>query len=183
MPAILLLILSKIWTFLKSIPLTYVLAGIVAVGVFYLGYHLGSEHSTKVITQYKDRIVKVADQIAAGQTKIETKIVTQYKDRVVYVTKVADQNKETAQTIVPDQEEVSNGWVATHDAAAQNQIVDKDKAKDPTPSGVKSTDALGIVSENYGICETNKEQLESLQNWITETQANIEKANKGKKIK
>lgn len=46
------------------------------------------------------------------------------------------------------------------------------------PDGpVKATDALAIVNDNYAAANANKVKLDALQQWITETEANVQKAN------
>lgn len=50
-------------------------------------------------------------------------------------------------------------------------------AEDATGSGIKDTEALDTVIQNYAICELNAEQLTQLQEWVRQSKAAVDKAN------
>jgi hypothetical protein len=75
------------------------------------------------------------------------------------------------------QHDMSNGWVELHDAAARLANPDAILASDKSPSGVMDNSALAVVISNYAIAHENKQQLISLQKWITDNKAAIDAAN------
>lgn len=48
---------------------------------------------------------------------------------------------------------------------------------DATDSGIKDTQALDTIVQNYSIAEQNKEHILALQKWIREAQKEVEKQN------
>ena len=55
--------------------------------------------------------------------------------------------------------------------------LDPQKTTDDTDSIVKDNQALGTVLANYSVCLQNAQQLVSLQSWILETKASVDKQN------
>jgi hypothetical protein len=70
-------------------------------------------------------------------------------------------------------EHIPNGLHA-HNASASGRDADTTRSSDGTPSGVKDNQALGVVIQNYSICQQNAEQLRSLQEWISRTQTSTQ---------
>ncbi len=78
---------------------------------------------------------------------------------------------------MPDKQQLSNGWVYTHDASAAGRNADATGSADATPSGVEANQALGTVVNNYSGCQETRQQLISLQNWVIDTKRNIDEQN------
>ena len=79
---------------------------------------------------------------------------------------------------VPEQYELSNGWIHAHNAAASPKInLDLSLASDGTSSSVKDNQALQTVVENYSICLQNAQQLSSLQKYLLEVNKKIDEEN------
>jgi hypothetical protein len=103
--------------------------------------------------------------------------VTEYVDRtntihdkeIVYRDRLVDLGE--------GQNNLSNGWVELHDAAAKLADPDAILASDKSPSGVMDNAALAVVLTNYRVAHENKQQLISLQKWITDNKAAIDAAN------
>lgn len=49
---------------------------------------------------------------------------------------------------------------------------------DPTDSGVKDTEALDVVVQNYSSFKLNAAQLEALQKWVVEAKKEVDRQNK-----
>lgn len=172
----------------KLIPLPYRIAISVAlvtalvVGPFWYGHTKGYD---KAETKYKGQIEQLVTDATLLQSKldaeianIKVEIVTEYVDRVrtvkekeyVYIKQAAD--------VVPNQCELSDGWVYLHDASARGYDADTTRSSDDSPSGVEDNQALGRVVENYSTCEENRQQLIALQQFVREAQAAVEEANR-----
>lgn len=155
------------------VPLPYkILAGVLLLGaVAGFSYVKGYGHASD---KYELQIAKDAaeaerkyNELLIKKNKVDVQIVTEYVDRIVEVVKWRTKNVEVIK-LVPDTGVLSNGWVHVHDASAQARDADATRASDATPSGIKTTEALEGVVDNYAACKKNSEQLAALQKWIRE---------------
>ncbi len=131
-------------------------------GVYKIGYEAGkietAESMQKQVEYWKEQSGKVTE-----------KIVIEYVDRVEEIVKWRTKNVEVIK-LVPSGCELSDGWVSVHDSSAEGRDADPTRAADDTPSGIKDTEALGTIVENYASCHENREQVIALQSWIREQQ-------------
>jgi len=161
------------------IPFPYkILGGLAAflmavIIAFSFGYKNGSAKSDLVIQTYSRQAMEAYVKIQDNQNKINEKIVTQYVDKIQTVKEKEYVYVNAANNFVPKQNQMSEGWIYTHDRAALLEEADKEKAKDPNPSGIYDTEALASIVTNYSKCNQNAVQLESLQNWIKESTKSI----------
>jgi len=173
---------------LKSIPflsgLSFSKIGIVLVvslllfcGGAWWGYTKGSAKSEAVISAYEKKLTDLQTKLDEKQVQIIDHVITKYVTKVVHIKDVGEHNENVAKTVVPDTGVLSNGWVYTHNAAAANQEADPARAVDDTSSGVKDTEALATVIDNYATYNKLKAQLEALQQYINETNASIDAEN------
>ena len=79
---------------------------------------------------------------------------------------------------MPSQYDLSNGWVYLHDVSAKGSDADSTRAADEAASGIRDNQALAVVVTNYSRCRENSEQLRSLQEWVVESQKEVDKTNK-----
>jgi len=117
-----------------------------------LAAELDLAHTTqRVVSQYIDRVTVVRDR---GQTII--------REVPVYVTQTAD-----AQCPVPV------GFVRMHDAAAAGTVPDPGSAGDVDAAapGITLSGVASTVAYNYTTCHEIREQLISLQDWVTRIRA------------
>lgn len=152
-----------------------ILAAILALlaafgGLYKTGYNSGAEVSKTEIARYKNKSLALQKKLAAAQTQVDTKIVTEYKDRTAYVDRVVYKTKTVVQTSVPEQYNLSNGWVYAYNQSVAGEEVDPTKASDGKPSSTTDRTALLAIAGNNGICLANQAQLDSLQKWILETE-------------
>jgi hypothetical protein len=162
------------------IPLPYRILGAVvafaAVGAF--GYIKGVEQGNlkqeRAIAQKNIELIKLNEKLAANKDKTITEYVDKWKvvkeREFVYV--------DTAKNGVPSGGYLSNGWINLHDTAVVLGEVDRVKASDATQSNIKDSQALATIVGNYSVCLQNAQQLSSLQQWILDSQAAIEKSKK-----
>ena len=168
---------------LGMIPLPYRILGAVFIilGVFVFGYMKGlkvGEDKIKLFqAEAKAKYEKMQHELEVAKNTVNTKIVTEYVDKIIYITKWRTKNVEIIKE-VPSNCELSNGWVHVHDAAASSKEADRTAATDGPSSGIKDTEALETVVDNYGACAANTEKLKSWQKWYTEQQTVIGKINR-----
>ena len=169
---------------INLIPLPYkILGAFVAVAALTgAGYFYGQKHANAACeVERLKRDAANAEAIAALGSKneeIRERVVTEYVDRTrtirekeyIYVT--------AANSEVPSQYILSNGWVTLHNVAAAPVYVSPvpGTVGDATPSGVTDNAALGTVVSNYSICKQNAEQLVALQRWVTEIRVAADQA-------
>ena len=185
------------------IPLPYRILGAVVVIAGALGgaYITGrGDGANAVEHRYAAQELARTQQAARDATRIHNleqqlsntsaQVVTQYVDRVNTVTRREYVYRDAATNQVPAQNTLSNGWIYIHDLAASvrhnsdgspastNGDADPTRASDATPSGIADNQALSFVVTNYGICSRNAEQLAALQQWIRDSQQQVEASNR-----
>lgn len=140
------------------------------------GYMKGSAHAEIELANYHAKAEKQISELEKKNTEISGHVVTEYVDRVNTI-----HDKEviykTATAKMEPQHDMSNGWVELHDAAARLANPDAILASDKSPSGIMDNSALAVVIGNYAVCHENKQQLISLQKWITDNKSAIDAAN------
>ena len=167
------------------IPLPYkLLAGVaLIIGVFFYGYMKGSAYAEAELQRFAAEKNKVIADLEKKNSEISNKVVTEYVDRVNVIKEKEYVYKNLAQTSVPSQHDMSNGWVFTHDISASSGDADPTRASDATASGITDTTALVGIVGNYSRCLQNSQQLISLQKWINDNRAEVERINAEKSKK
>lgn len=149
----------------------------IVLGAAGWGYMKGSAHAEIELANYQAKAEKQISNLKTENTRISDNVVTEFVDRtntihdkeIVYRDRLVDLGK--------GQNNLSNGWVELHDAAAKLADPDAVLASDLSPSGIMDNAALAVVLTNYRVAHENKQQLISLQKWITDNQAAIAAAN------
>ena len=168
---------------LGMIPLPYRILGavLIVMGAFVFGYMKGlrvGEDKIKLFqAEAKAKYEKMQHELEVAKNTVNTKIVTEYVDKIIYITKWRTKNVEIIKE-VPSNCELSNGWVHVHDASASSTDANRTAAADGASSGIKDTEALETVVDNYGTCAANAEKLTALQNWVKEQQIAVGKINR-----
>lgn len=165
------------------IPLPYrILAAIIiALSLVGFGYYKGLQVSKDRIAAFeakaKIEYEKLKNAYEKAKNDVNTKVVTEYVDRIIYVTKWRTKNVEVIKE-VPSNCELSAGWVHVHDSSASGRDADSTAAADGASSGIKDTEALATVVDNYGACAANTEKLKAWQKWYTEQRGAVGKINR-----
>ena len=168
---------------LNMIPLPYKIlaAALIVAGAFIYGYMKGVAVGDAKIKLFQAKAIAQYQELQAAYEKaknnVNEKIVTEYVDRIVYVTKWRTKNVEIVKE-VPSNCELSAGWVHVHNSSAEGSDADRAAAADGTSSGIKDTEALETVVDNYGICAANAEKVKAWQKWYTEQRAVVGKINR-----
>jgi hypothetical protein len=171
---------------LSMIPLPYKLLAAVAlvIGIFVYGYMKGSAYADAELARFAAKHATQVAELEKKNSAISDKVVTEYVDRVNVIKEKEYVYRDLAQTAVPNQHIMSNGWVFAHDASATNGDADTARSSDASPSGIADNSSLITIIGNYSRCQQNAEQLIGLQNWIAENKTAIDELNtKAKKSK
>jgi hypothetical protein len=165
------------------IPLPYkLLAGAaLIIGVFLFGYMKGSAYAEAELAKFSAKANKQIADLEKKNSEISTKVVTQYVDRVNTIKEKEYVYLDRAKNNVPAQHDMSNGWMFAHDASASGSDADPTRSSDASPSGIKDNQALVTIIQNYSRCMQNSQQLIGLQQWINDNKRAIEESNKGAK--
>jgi hypothetical protein len=172
---------------LNMIPLPYRILAviIVALALYSTGYYKGLQVSKERIALFEAKALADYQQLRAAYERakndVNEKIVIKYVDRIVEVVKWRTKNVEIVKE-VPSNCELSAGWVHVHDSSAEGRDADSAAAADGTSSGIKDTEALEVVADNYGICAINAEKVKAWQDWYTNQQTVVGKINRGEEI-
>ena len=156
----------------KILPIVFIVLG--AAG---WGYMKGSAHAEIELANYQAKAEKQISELKTENTRISDNVTTEYVDRVNTIHDKEVIYRDRLVNLGEGQNNLSNGWVELHDAAARLADPDAVLASDKSPSGVMDNAALAVVLTNYRVCHENKQQLISLQRWITDNKAAIDAAN------
>ena len=156
----------------KILAIIFLIAG--AAG---WGYMKGSAHAEIELANYQAKAENQISELKTENTRISDNVTTEYVDRVNTIRDKEIIYRDRLVELGPGTAEVSTGWVELHDAAAKLADPDAILASDKSPSGVMDNAALAVVLTNYRVAHANKQQLISLQKWITDNKAAIEAAN------
>ena len=149
----------------------------IVLGAAGWGYIKGSAHAEIELANFQAKAEKQISDLKSENTKISDNVVTEYVDVVRTITDKETIYKDRLVGLGEGTNNLSNGWVELHDASARLADPDAVLASDMSPSGVMDNAALTVVLSNYSTCHANKQQLISLQRWITDNKVAIEKAN------
>jgi plasmid maintenance system antidote protein VapI len=179
---------------LSLIPAPYrILVGIALVAsllgfTYYKGYSKGRARADTEVAAYVTKLTEKALIIERQQARINELVNDSTHDKIDTVKVRVAHNVPVPvpgpTVYLPDtttrslRVELPIGWVSVHNASARNDNADSALAANAEASGVTPNDALRFIVQNYGVCQENAIRLESLQNWIKQTQLNVEQANK-----
>jgi len=163
----------------SMIPFPVKISIIIAIilGAVGFGYMKGKEGAKIAIANYQAESEKQIADLEKQNSEISNKVVTQYVDKINTVKEKEYVYVDAAKNSVPNQYELSNGWVYTHDASVTNGNADTTGSSDAAASGVKDNQALATIIGNYSVCIQNANQLTSLQQWIIDNQKAISDSN------
>ena len=170
---------------LSMIPLPYriLLFAMIVGGAFAAGYKKGGEAGELEIQRAANEAEELAIALKKEQAMVREVVKVEYVDRVTKIKEKETKIIEAASEAVPGQQDLSNGWVHAHNAAASPAIdLDMNLAADNTSSFVRDNVALQTVVENYSICLQNAQQLSSLQKYLIEVNKTIDEENKKRGI-
>lgn len=162
----------------SMIPLPAKLSAIVFVIVSCIGfgYLKGAEKAKADLAEYQIEAEKQISDLKTENAKISDNVTIKFVDRTNTIREKEVIYNNSAGQLQPKYD-LSNGWIHLHDAAAKLADPNSQLAGDNSPSGIMDNTALAVVLSNYARCHENKEQLVSLQTWITDNKAAIDKAN------
>lgn len=145
---------------------------IALASAYFIGKNKGENISEVEITKYEGQVATLQGQLRAAQAKVTTRVVTEYVTKVAYQDRIVYRNNDIIRTVVRDrpvEQTISKGAIYAHNQAAKLEAIDPTLAGDSTPSGVQDSELTATVSDNYGTYHNVKEQLKSLQKWVTDT--------------
>jgi hypothetical protein len=149
----------------------------IVLGAAGWGYMKGSAHAEVELANYQAKAEKQISELKTENTRISDNVTTEYVDRVNTIHDKEIIYRDRLVELGEGKNNLSNGWVELHDAAAKLADPDAVLASDLSPSGIMDNAALAVVLTNYRVAHENKQQLISLQKWITDNRAAIDAAN------
>ena len=161
------------------IPLPYKILAVVLVvgGAFAAGYRKGTAQGEVMVQQAANEAEQLKIELEKEQANIKERVVTEYVDKIKVVTQKETIYRDAAEKQVPGKFNLTNGWVYLHDTSVKGEELNPEMTTDDTDSVVKDNQALGTVLAYYSVCLQNAQQLVSLQSWILETKASVDKQN------
>lgn len=166
------LIPKSVWKYVAIL----VAVGALLSGAYFKGYDKAEDKYLAEIAEFNAQKIVLEARLQTALSEVKVEVVTEYVDRVKVVKEKEYVYRDKIVT-VPSKCELSDGWVRLHDASARGSDAGTTDFTDETPSGIRDTQALGTVIENYSICHQNAEQLKSLQQWVRSAQAEVLRLN------
>jgi len=154
------------------IPAPYKYAAIALLLIAYGGfcYVKGASgvHKEWEADRLNQKLLVIKKQVQ--QAEVTTKVITQYVDRVQTVKeKGAEIIKEVPVYVTQYDNSrciINNGFIRLHDAAVNSLYPGAATDIDETASTITLSRVIEVVTENYGICHETEEQLIGLQTWV-----------------
>lgn len=162
---------------LIPLPIKIMAIIFIVLGAAGWGYMKGSAHAEIELANYQAKAEKQISDLKTENARISDNVTTEFVDRVNTIHDKEVIYKDRLVNLGEGTNNLTNGWVELHDAAARLADPDAQLASDKSPSGVMDNAALAVVLSNYSVCHANKQQLISLQTWITDNKRAIEAVN------
>ncbi len=149
----------------------------IVLGAAGFGYMKGSAHAEIELANFQAKAEKQISELKTENAKISDNVTTEFVDRVNTIHEKEVVYRDKLVNLGEGTNDLSNGWIELHDSAAKLADPDAQLASDKSPSGLMDNAALAVVLSNSRVCHENKQQLISLQRWITDNKAAIDAAN------
>jgi hypothetical protein len=173
---------------LKLIPTPYKIGAIVvlAASLWLHGFTKGNARASRTIAAYVAKANTSENTLFRKQAATDINVLWTYAAKTdtirVRTTKNVEVSKDVPGPVVFVHDTVTRvelplGWLSVHNASARADNADSASAVNGTASGVTPNDALGLVVQNYGVCQENAVRLKSLQDWISQTRLNVDSVN------
>lgn len=134
-------------------------------GLILAAYLYGGQSYRAAIAEMKERVRQAEQQSEQANARLAEEVAKKQKviKETVYV------NREVIREVAGKQIDstcaLPNSAVSLHDSASRNEVAERARATDGTPSGTKASELLDRVVENYGACHENAEKLKGWQEW------------------
>jgi len=151
-----------------KLPAELIGVAVLTASAYLLG-GLETELTWRARVEELEAKVKVAEEKSQQvNVVIQEKVVTKVKviKENVYVNR--EIIKEVAGKQLDSQCTLPKSTVSLHDSASRNEVAGRAESTDGTPSGVKASDLLDTVVQNYGTCNEVREKLSAWQEWYRE---------------
>jgi len=148
-------------------------AEIIGVILLSAGMYLFGSYGTEMV--WRARVEELEAKVKVAEEKSQQVNVV-IQERVVTKVKVIKENvyvnreviKEVAGKQLDAQCTLPKSTVSLHDSASRNEVAGRAEATDGTSSGVKASELLDTVVQNYGTCNEVREKLKAWQEWYVE---------------
>ena len=134
-------------------------------------YRLGASHVQAQWDAERARLATVKAKTEAAQAETTTRVVTQYVDRVQTVRERGKTIVQKVPVYVPSDStcDLPAGFRVLHDAAAAGEL--PNPAGDADAASVSAQTVAATVADNYATYHATVEQLGALQQWVREQQS------------
>jgi len=161
-----------------SIPAYLVGMMITAIGLYYGGVRSSDAAWEAKVAEAKEQVKLAENKSREVNTVIETRVV----EKVKIVKEKTNANKKIIKEVAGVQLdakcELPNSTVVLVNSASKNEVPGGPAVSDGASSGVKASDLLDTVVENYGRYNEIREKLITWQEWYKQQKRIFEEVNK-----
>lgn len=142
--------------------------GVVILSAVAVVWMHGYSRGERKLFEYQAEQAQAAVPVIVRQGAVTEKVVTRYRDRIVKVNAETVTIEKEIPVYVPASADcvLSRGWVQLHDAAATRTVPAAPGGVDVTAPAIAASQALQGVVGNYAACHATGEQLIALQAWV-----------------
>lgn len=138
-----------------------------AAGIFISGGIWTQREFLKEIEKAKEEIARIEKESEEKTAEIETV----YKDKIVVIKEKGDVIIQKVPEYISKTSDakcdVPNGFVVLHNSAVKNEVPNTTREFNEESSGVELSTVAKTVTGNYTTCNEVREQLKSLQDWVS----------------
>lgn len=148
----------------------YIVFLAIVFGSLFAAYYKGKTDASK---DYEIQLLenqKKIDDLIIKQAEVKDKVITEYVTKTKVIKEKGDNVVTKIKEYVITDCIIPNNAVSLYDDAVNNTDSATD-VTDASPSEFTATEVITNAASNFSICHQNRQQLISLQQWITETHA------------
>lgn len=152
-----------------AIAIRLALIGLVTLILTAGSYRLGTSHVQAQWDAERERLATIKAKTETAQAETTTRVVTQYVDRVQTVRERGKAIVQKVPIYVPTDSaacDLPAGFRVLHDAAAAGTL--PDPAGDADAASVPAQIVAATVADNYATYHATVEELSALQKWVRE---------------
>lgn len=142
-------------------------AGLLAYAGLVL-YNSGKKQANHKITEYEQKIDRLNSELARKEIVVRERVITNYHTKEIIRTKTEYKNNDIIRNLVPEQFNLSEGWIHSHNQLVEGKEISPTLASNTKASKTSDKEALEVIATNYNIANKNTDQLETLQNYLRE---------------
>lgn len=148
--------------------------------VSFISYNKGLNEARFAVIKYEKEKTELQAKLNEATAKVDIRYVTKYIEKEAEIKYVAGKTVTVVKEVVPEQYNLSQGWINTYNASVAGAEPDKNASSISSASPFTDRYALERIVSNNAICKATENNLLTLQELVAVREAEIAKINSNK---